>query len=108
MVFNQNGGAGGSGSAITNPCYLRNKERGYLGNSPLWWAKGGAGYTDNLDNAERFDEKQAIEKVRENPDKWEAWRCIAIDAWAYRTFDSQNFNAARGLGGAVRVLKVAK
>lgn len=79
--------------------YLRNKERGYLGNSPLWYAKGGAGYTDDLGRAEMFTKEDAQKRVQGDPDKWEAWLCTLVDKFAYRTFDSQNFTAIRNSGG---------
>lgn len=71
--------------------YLRNKERGYLGNSPMWWTKGGHGYTDSLCRAEQFSDEASAKMVEENPDKWERWPCVLIDRHAYRTFDSQDF-----------------
>lgn len=85
--------------------YLRNKERGYLGNSPLWWAKAGAGYTDNLDRAEMFTKDDAAAKVKSDPEKWEAWACAAVDKCAYRTFDSQDFTKIRGTGGPDTVIQ---
>lgn len=86
--------------------YLRNKERGYLGNSPMWWAQGGVGYTDNLDKAEKFVPERAKEFVRENPDKWEAWACEQVDLVAYRTMDSQDFSMVRQMGGALPALEI--
>lgn len=88
--------------------YLRNKERGYLGNSPLWYAKGGAGYTDSLDKAEMFTASEAADKVKGDPDKWEAWDCAQIDLFAYRTFDSQDFAKVRSAGGAMVVIQGGK
>lgn len=71
--------------------YLRNKERGYLGNAPLWWVKDGQGYSDNLSRAQQFTDAESAKMVADNPDKWERWPCALIDRYAYRTFDSQDF-----------------
>lgn len=72
--------------------YVQNKERGYLGNSPLWWAQGGHGYTDDLSRAEQFTDEASAQMVKENPDKWARWPSVLIDQYAHRVFDSQNFH----------------
>lgn len=72
-------------------CYLRNKQAGYLGNSPIWWAKNGQGYTAYLEKAERFCPTLAEKIVSEDPDKWEAWPCSVIDNLSHRVFDAQDF-----------------
>lgn len=73
-----------------NVCYLRNKDAGYLGNAPVWWAKNGQGYTAYLENAERFDEQEAEKMMRHDPEKWEAWPCCLIDKHVHTVFDWQD------------------
>jgi len=80
---------------ITMKYYLRNKDRGYLGNSFMWWKKGGHGYTAYLNQAERFDEKDAKEKVISDPSKWECYPCDEIDKRAHLIFDSQDVRAIK-------------
>lgn len=70
--------------------YLRNKERGYLGNSFIWWSKNDCGYTAYLENAEKFCEDEAKEMVRNNPEKWEIYPCSLIEKQCHIIFDSQD------------------
>ena len=44
--------------------FLQNETAGYVGNSPLWWRDGGSGYTDNLNEAQKFTEKEADDIIR--------------------------------------------
>lgn len=86
--------------------YVRNKERGYLGNAPLWYGQNGAGYTDNLDKAHKFTHDEAQKMVLENPEKWDAWQCAHIDSLSYRTFDSQDFGKIRAAAEAAEPLAI--
>jgi hypothetical protein len=70
--------------------YLRNINAGYLGNSFMWWAKGGHGYTAYLNNAERFSEAEAMAKVSHSREKWKAYRCDEVDQKIQYVFDSQD------------------
>lgn len=71
--------------------YLRNKERGFLGNSPIWWKKGGWGYSAYIENAEIWDEEKALQMVKDNPDKWEAVPCGFVNERLHTVFDWQDF-----------------
>ena len=70
--------------------YIRNKHSGFLGNAPFWWAKAGRGYTAYILGAERFNEKDAMNMVAEDPDKWEAYRCDHVDERLHLVFDNQD------------------
>jgi hypothetical protein len=53
--------------------YLVQDNRQYVGNSVLWWALGGSGYTTNIDNAQRYTKFEVIEqfgKGRESDIIW--------------------------------------
>lgn len=71
--------------------YLRNKDAGFLGNSPIWWAKDGAGYTAYIQNAEIWTEQAAKQMVDEDPSKWEMFKCSEINRRLQVVFDSQDF-----------------
>jgi len=70
--------------------YLRNKDAGYLGNSFVWWAIGGAGYTAYINGAERFTEAEALAMVAQDRNKWEMYDCAEIDKRLHLVFDSQD------------------
>ena len=42
---------------------LMHKEAGFIGNSPIFWRKGGNGYTQWIDEAEKFSEEKADEII---------------------------------------------
>lgn len=75
---------------MTELYYIRNKERGFLGNAPVWYAKNGHGYTAYIQGAERFYETKAIEMVNRDPDKWEAFKCSYVDKRLHLVFDYQD------------------
>ena len=70
--------------------YVRNKSAGYLGNSFIWYAKNGKGYTAYISGAERFERKKAETLVQHDPDKWEMYECAEIDKRLHFVFDSQD------------------
>ena len=52
-----------------NDTYYIQKE-GYVGNSLLWWRKGGRGYTTNINDAQEYTYTEAKEIIdRPNSDK---------------------------------------
>ena len=71
--------------------YLQNKDARYLGNAPVWWAKGGRGYTAYILGAERFRYEAAEKYVRQDPDKFAMYKCADIDARLHLVFDCQDF-----------------
>ena len=72
--------------------YLQNKHRGYLGNAPVWWAKGGQGYTAYLERAERMTKEDADLILKDSErGKFAAYECDLIDRRAHLVFDSQEF-----------------
>ena len=70
--------------------YIRNKNAGFLGNSPTWYGKNGKGYTAYLTGAERFTEEQADKMVEEDSSKWEKFNCDHVDARLHLIFDDQD------------------
>jgi hypothetical protein len=72
--------------------YIQNKHAGYLGNAPIWWAKGGKGYTAYILNAERFTEANANQMVADDPHNLAMYRCDYVDARLHLVFDSQDFH----------------
>lgn len=47
-------------------------QNGYIGNAIAWWAKGGNGYTANVDNAETFT-KEAARRIVRSDTRLHAW-----------------------------------
>ena len=70
--------------------YLQNLQAGYMGNSPMFWAKGGNGYTQWLDNCELFTEVEVNRHVASDTKKWRAWPAAKVDSLARRTVDIQD------------------
>jgi len=64
---------------------------GYVGNAMLWWRKGGAGYTTNLDEAHKFTKEEAMnyQKAR-NSDI--PYLCAHVDDKSIRIADSQHID----------------
>jgi len=75
---------------MTDLYYIQNKEAGYLGNSPRWYARNGSGYTAYIQGAERFPEERARRMVEENPDKWRMFKCADVDQRLHLIYDSQD------------------
>lgn len=72
--------------------YVQNVNAGYVGNNPVFWAKGGNGYTSYIDNAERFTEADARKLVMSDRRKWRAWAVELIEPAIYRTVESQKLD----------------
>lgn len=70
--------------------YVRDVSRGYLGNSPVWWAVNDQGYTAYLSGAKRFTAKEAMEATSK-ADDLQIYRCAEIDKRAHLVFDMQDF-----------------
>jgi hypothetical protein len=75
--------------------YIRNKDAGYLGNAPVWWSKGGQGYSAYLEKAERFSKEDAYKKVNMDSDKFEAFPCDLIDVKTHTVFDCQDIKSIK-------------
>lgn len=71
---------------------LQNRSAGYLGNSPVFWANGGGGYTQWIDEAKRWtlvEAQKQIDATRSSHD----FRAIPLDEIervAKRTVDMQD------------------
>lgn len=76
---------------MTEEYYLQNKNAGYLGNSPTWWAKDGRGYTAYILGAHRFSKEEAEDHVKRSPGKLFMFKCADIDARLHLVFDMQDF-----------------
>lgn len=67
--------------------YLQDS-RSYVGNSPLWWAKGSGGYTCDLDKAELFTEEEAM-KLFEDRSTDIPWKKEDVENAVKRLVDAQ-------------------
>jgi hypothetical protein len=76
---------------------LQNCTAGYVGNSPVFWRKGGAGYTQWVEEAERFTYKAARQIVRSTrgSHSWEIWPEEMVVANLRSTVDIQALRRAR-------------
>lgn len=70
--------------------YVQNVNAGYVGNNPMFWAKGGNGYTSYIDKAELFDAAAAVELLKSDAKKWKAWPAALVSECTYRTVESQH------------------
>lgn len=70
--------------------YLQDK-RSIIGNTLLWWAEGGRGYTTDLDKAQRWSLRELKERGYDDPDhpKYRMWFADYIDERTSRTVDCQ-------------------
>lgn len=74
-------------SKSSNMFYLQDS-RSYVGNSPLWWAKGSGGYTCDIDKAELFTEKEAM-KLFEDRSTDIPWKKEDVENAVKRLVDAQ-------------------
>lgn len=72
--------------------YLQNVTAGYLGNSPLFWRKGGSGYTQWIDEAELFTREKAgnLARAATGTHAFVIWSRTEIEKVARRTVDMQD------------------
>ena len=66
------------------------QRKGYVGNSLLWWRKGAAGYTTDIDDAMQVDEVEARSIEANKPDEDIAWPVKLIEAAATRHVTGDN------------------
>ena len=69
--------------------YLQNKSQGYVGNSLLWWALNGRGYTCDIRCAEVWT-KQSLMKRNPTESKYKAYRKDVIDRLVQHHIDMQD------------------
>lgn len=69
--------------------YIQRIPSGMLGNSPVWWAKGGNGYTSYLQNAERFSGEDASKLVIDSG-KYAMWSCEEVNKRLHLVYDIQD------------------
>lgn len=69
--------------------YIRTS--GYVGNSFVWWAKKGAGYTPDLNRAGKYTREEAETICKRRPGHDIAYRCEEIETskGVQLHFDSQ-------------------
>ncbi len=71
--------------------YLQSVDRGFCGNSPMFWRKNGNGYTPRLDDAEQFTWDEASEVIcSSRSHKWKLWTVDYLDSISHRTVDMQD------------------
>jgi hypothetical protein len=75
--------------------YIQRHASGYLGNAPIWWCKGDAGYSAYLENAKIFTKEEAEKilgcDINKKSEKYKAYPCAFIDSIPHRVFDMQDF-----------------
>lgn len=74
---------------------LVNRSAGCVGNSPLFWKRGGGGYTPLVDDAETFTLAAALAQIRSSRSshRFELFSLATIERLAVRVVDSQELNA---------------
>lgn len=76
----------------------------YCGNMMNWWRRGGRGYSSKIEEAEIFTEKDAIDLIRNHPDKlFSAYPVDHIDSVVSRHVDSQNVDYSTKLAVSDKV-----
>jgi len=74
--------------------YLLQDTRSYVGNCPMWWRKGGNGYTTMIDEAERYTLAAAVRQhLSRGCDL--PWLASEIEPLARRTVDVQDMHKLR-------------
>ena len=69
------------------------QKHGYVGNSLMWWRKGGHGYTCDIDDAEVFDgNDESFKRIIKDKEKFSAWEKDYIDLCSSRHVDSEKIN----------------
>lgn len=93
--------------------FIRSWERGYMGNSPMWWGKNECGYTSHLDQAGRYTWEQCVRICKLLPETGmpiagravqqregdEPYRCEPLLAVAHMVVDTQDFHTGGIEGG---------
>lgn len=103
--------------------FLQNCTAGFVGNSPLFWAKGDSGYTPWVAEAKEWTKEEAVSQVQgtRGTHTWKLWRAADVRRLAKRTVDMQDLNkllepptfeegdaVTRILGGQPMTLKVTE
>jgi len=82
---------------MNNKIYVLQKVRaGYVGNDILFWRKKGAGYTNDLDDAELFTAGEAISTLRMDAGKFQIWEKSYLESIAKRHVDMQDLRKRKG------------
>lgn len=78
--------------------YYLQDSRQIVGNCFLWWAKGGNGYTSDIDHAATFSKEEALRQnaLRETDIPWPQ---SYVEKTASRTVDSQRVDHQRAVSG---------
>lgn len=72
---------------------LQKRNAGYLGNSPVFYHKGGSGYTQWIDEAKHWTKEEAEKIIRstQGTHDWVLWKLDEVKSAARYTVDTQNF-----------------
>ncbi len=71
--------------------YIQNKERGYVGNSMLWWERNDCGYVCDIRRAKVFTKSEAENIEKESVEKkFLMWKKEYIDARISHHIDMQH------------------
>lgn len=69
--------------------YYIQRKGSFVGNSPLWWSKGGNGYTAYIQGAERFSPEDADRLINENHN-YVKFKCSEVDSRLHLVYDIQD------------------
>lgn len=70
--------------------YYVHRKGSFVGNAPMFWAKGGNGYTSYIQGAERFSGNDANKLHKEDPSKWKLYKCSEVDSRLHLVYDVQD------------------
>ena len=88
---------------MNHPYFIQRHESGFMGNLPMWWREGGAGYTPYLDDAQEFTRAEAVKIAGAEPgqrgDKYTAWPAILIRGRARPAFDWNDIGDVKDVMG---------
>ena len=71
--------------------YFLQDSRSYVGNCPLWWAKGGNGYTTRINLAHRYTKEQAFAQHKRRKTDI-PWPCSMVEPLQNMTIDVQDLH----------------
>lgn len=71
----------------TDTFYIQN---GYVGNSVMWWGLGGAGYTTNILNAQKYTKEEILSQFVDGRQEDRIWLASHVEKNIKQHVDAQN------------------
>jgi len=63
--------------------------RGFVGNSCLWWALGGSGYTTDIEKAQKYTRKEVLDRFVKGREHDKIWPVSHVDTVVKKHVDAQ-------------------